>query len=254
MYTFDVYLEKRLTEIDVTITQLLQREILTFDSWFCLYSSFDKLIEKVWVNGNLQMLFNATISDIAEKLFEQVDFKLVLSANADLVRKYSANGNEVKMELFADEINALREILIDSNSALEIFTKPLEDVLLYLYLGEYDVSAFLDCDITSLEQAKTIEFAECKISLRMQRYRLLEEIDDFEVGELDDKTLEELYWAAIVTTYRLITESQDSSKISVLSEASIETGRYRLLSEIDHLTLDELDSMSLHEIDFVKNA
>lgn len=125
MQTFDVYLKKRLTEIDVTISQLVQRDTFTLYNYLYLLCSLSELELIKTIAGYADMELNAEIFDLEEEVHELLDSKMYLNTMVDLSSQTTACGN-AEMILFADAVKAIKKDLISSESVLELSAKKLD--------------------------------------------------------------------------------------------------------------------------------
>lgn len=143
MHSFNVYLKERLTEIDVVIHQLLQRELLSLESEFVLCTEPSDVI------------LHSTLGDCTEQIILEMD----------------AEAGAIK---YLPELNC--ELLLEDNS-----------------------------------------------------------------------------WEEAICCFITTTDEQEST-LTLDAEGSIQLGYYQLLRDIDHMTLDELDQKTLHEVDFVTTS
>ena len=125
MQTFDVYLKKRLTEIDVIISQLVQRDTFTLYNYLYLLCSMSELELMKTFTGEASMELNAIITNLEERVHEYMNSEMYLSAKADLFSQVTTGGN-TEMVLSVDMINAIKKDLISSESVLEISVDPLD--------------------------------------------------------------------------------------------------------------------------------
>lgn len=125
MQTYDVYLKRRLTEIDVIITQLVQRDSFAMYDWLTLFATLDDIEIRKALKIESTMILNASMEDFLEYVHEKINSEMYLDANADLLRQVLAEGG-TEMVLSADEIDVLEKSFIRSNSVLEISVPPLD--------------------------------------------------------------------------------------------------------------------------------
>ena len=59
MLTYDVYLKKRLTEIDVIITQLVQRDSFSMYDWLNIFASIEDDLEIRWIKVRNIIAYNS---------------------------------------------------------------------------------------------------------------------------------------------------------------------------------------------------
>ena len=144
MQTFDVYLKKRLTEIDVIISQLAQRDTFTLYNYLYLLCSMSELELIKSFTGEVSMELNATIDNLEERVHEYMNSEMYLSAKADLFSQVTTGGN-TEMVLSVDMINAIMKDLISSESVLEISVDPLDYYIAHSF-GTVDFDMMLVAD------------------------------------------------------------------------------------------------------------
>lgn len=79
MQTFDVYLRKRLTEIDAIITQLVQRDAFTMFGWLLLDCSLDDIEMQKHIEASTMMLLHSDMDNILEIVHEFINNDLYLN-------------------------------------------------------------------------------------------------------------------------------------------------------------------------------
>lgn len=144
MQTFDVYLKKRLTEIDVIISQLVQRDTFTLYNYLYLLCSMSELELLKTITGETSMELNAKILYLEEQVHEYMNSEMYLSAMADFSSQATIGGN-TEMVLFADAVNAIKKDLISSESVLEISVDPLDYYIAHSF-GTVDFDMMLVAD------------------------------------------------------------------------------------------------------------
>lgn len=144
MQTFDVYLKKRLTEIDVIISQLVQRDTFTLYNYLYLLCSMSELELMKTFTGEASMELDATITKLEERVHEYMNSEMYLSAKADLFSQVTTGGN-TEMVLSVDVINAIKKDLISSESVLEISVDPLDYYIAHSF-GTVDFDMMLVAD------------------------------------------------------------------------------------------------------------
>lgn len=125
MHTFDVYLKERLTEIDVIITQLVQRDAFSMYDWLYILCSMDDLQILKNLNAETDMTINASVGNLLEIVYEQIKNELMLKADLDLIEGTFSNFDS-EMVLWADEIDALSLDFTGGDSSLEISVDELD--------------------------------------------------------------------------------------------------------------------------------
>lgn len=144
MQTFDVYLKKRLTEIDVTISQLVQRDTFTLYNYLYLLCSMSELELLKTITGETSMELDARILYLEERVHEYMNSEMYLSAMADFSSRVTTGGS-TEMVLSVDEVNAIMKDLISSESVLEISVAPLDYYIAHSF-GTVDFDMMLVAD------------------------------------------------------------------------------------------------------------
>lgn len=144
MQTFDVYLKKRLTEIDVIISQLVQRDTFTLYNYLYLLCSLSELELLKTISGEAKMELDVKILFLEERVHEYMNSEMYLSAKADLLSQVTTGGN-AEMVLSVDELNAIKKDLISSESILEISVEPLDYYIAHSF-GTVDFDMMLVAD------------------------------------------------------------------------------------------------------------
>lgn len=144
MQTFDVYLKKRLTEIDVIISQLVQRDTFTLYNYLYLLCSMSELELMKTFTGEASMELNAIITNLEERVHEYMNSEMYLSAKANLFSQVTTGGN-TEMVLSVDMINAIKKDLTSSESVLEISVDPLDYYIAHSF-GTVDFDMMLVAD------------------------------------------------------------------------------------------------------------
>ena len=125
MHTFDVYLKERLTEIDVIITQLVQRDAFSMYDWLYILCSMDDLQILKNLNAEAGMTINSSVGNLLEIVYEQIKNELMLEADLDLIEGTFSNFDS-EIVLWADEIDALSLDFTGGDSSLEISVDKLD--------------------------------------------------------------------------------------------------------------------------------
>ena len=102
MYTYDVYLKRRLTEIDVIITQLVQRDSFAMYDWLTLFATMDDLEIRKALKIESEMTLDTSLEDFLEYVHEKINSDMYLEVSVDLLRQVLAEG-ETEMVLSAVE-------------------------------------------------------------------------------------------------------------------------------------------------------
>lgn len=144
MHTFDVYLKKRLTEIDVIITQLVQRDAFSMYDWLYILCSIDDLKLVKNLNLDVDLNISANLENILEIVHEQIESEMVLKADIDLTENVFTNFDS-DMVLWASEIDTLSLDFTGGDSSLEISVDELDYYIARSFGNvEFDMSLVLD--------------------------------------------------------------------------------------------------------------
>lgn len=222
MQTFDVYLKKRLTEIDVIISQLAQRDIFSLYDYlyFICYLSELELLKTISIESGLTL--NIFISDLEKKVYEYINNKICLITKTSLSCQITANGS-MGIILSVDKVKAIKNDFINSKSVLEISVEPLDYYIAHLFdTVDFDIIMFTN----------QLEFLK----------------KDFEKNNL------EMYLFAKMTEILIGIIYPSESTMILSCEASTGMKHYRFVSEMDDFTVSEFDNMNLHELDFITIA
>lgn len=172
MQTYDVYLKKRLTEINVIITQLVQRDSFSMYDWLYMYCSMGDLEIRKNLNVDSAVFLNAKIDDILEKVHEKIFNEMHLDVDVNLLNGVLTSGETV-MELFASEMDVVEKSFSSGDSVLEISVDPLDYSIAHSFdRTEFDMMLLvneletLKCSLEkfmpSLELSADIDFSSLK--------------------------------------------------------------------------------------------
>lgn len=145
MQTFDVYLKKRLTEIDVIITQLVQRDAFSMYDWLNIFATIDDELEiRKVLKPEAEMFLDVSMPDVLKVVHEKVDSAMYLDVVSEFAKTTMADG-EAEMFLSASEISILEKSFAEGEDVLEIFASPL-DYYVALSLGnaKFDMSLLVN--------------------------------------------------------------------------------------------------------------
>lgn len=144
MKTYDVYLKKRLTEIDVIISQLVQRDTFTLYNYLYLLCSISELELMKDISGESIMELDTKINDLQETVYEYMNSEMYLSAKADFFSQMTSDGS-TEMVLSVDKMKTIKKNLIHGNSVLEISVEPLDYYIAHSF-GTVDFDMVLSAD------------------------------------------------------------------------------------------------------------
>lgn len=305
MYTFDVYLKQRLTELDVIITQLVQRDSFSvYDLLYIICEMGDvELLKNLKIENTI--IPDAKMDNLLEIVFEKIRNEAWIDADMALLDKVIAGG-ETEMVSFASELDIIEKMFTDVDSSLEISVDPVDyhiartfgnvefdmemlvnelDTFKYSYEQiQSDLELLSDVDFSSIKKFGTDEF-ETLISIdpinifylitiggRTNTYLYASPIEKYVLKKVLHDVETEMYlnastdidWQLIKyinienslylladMTIVLIKLVSGQSEMYLDCEASAGLKRYRLLEEMDDLTLSDFDSMTLEEVDYV---
>lgn len=305
MQTFDVYLRKRLTEIDVIITQLVQRDTFTMFDWLYLDCSLDDIEIQKRLEADSMMFLHSDMDNILETVHEFVKNDLYLNGEIAFLSK-TLIGVEAGLVLSASETDALEKSFTGGESYLEILVDALDCYIAHSF-GSVEFDMFLSANQLNtfkygmevfdeiFELSSDIDFSSIKITngfdnvmnigidptnifymltagCRSTTYLSAKNVDEYTLAKVLYNACSELYlgltaekdfeltkYLDVQNALELITDITDvliqlvesQSETYLDCEASIGLKRYRLLSEMDDLTLSDFDNMTLHEVDYV---
>lgn len=243
-----------------TDTFKIDYESVLFKSLFDVDTS---LVEGVFTGGESDMEISADEIDVIRK--NLVSGESVLDISVDPLEYYFTLlcGNiGVDIELFADTLDALKfsninienlnELLFDSNLVYKDFISP-ENVDLWLNTDSINIYYRQDLSaemITFLDAM--VEEIIVKSLIYSADVCLVADIITDDFGLIKSIQIDhDMFLSAFpVNVLKKVFDIIDSD-VEISCEASAGIRRYRLLSEMDDLTLAELDNMSLKELDYV---
>ena len=305
MQTFDVYLKKRLTEIDVTITQLVQRDSFSIYDWLYIFATMDDIEVRKSLKVDASMFLDTTMDDILEIVAEKIRNELYLDVDMDLLNQV-VTGGKTEMVSFASELDITEKTFTGSDSVLEISVDPLDyyiahslgkvefdmnllvselDTLKYSFekiINEVELSANVDfasvknVDVDEAEMFIDVEptdiFYLLTIAGKAVTYLSASPIEKYILKKVLYGTESEMYLSAstdvdwqlqmfieIDNSLNLLADMTEvliqlisvQAEMYLDCEASAGLKRYRLLAEMDDLTLSDFDNMTLNEVDYV---
>lgn len=305
MQKFDVYLNRRLTEIDVIITQLVQRDAFSMYDWLYLDCAMDMFEMRKHLEAYSSLLLDVNINDLLEKVHEIIYSDLYLNVDVALLNRM-ISGGEAELVLSASEIDTLEKSFTSGKSFLEISVDTLDyyiahsfgsvefDMILSvseLNTFKYGMESFeeflellSEIDFASL---KKTDFAECLMYLdvpstnifyllttggKSATYLNANPISKYVLKKVlhnvfcntylsatSEKIFELMKFFDIGNSLELIADMADvlvqfiESQTDMVLDCEANAGlkRYRLLYEMDELSLDDIDDMTLQELDYV---
>lgn len=305
MQSFDVYLKKRLTEIDVIITQLVQRDSFSIYDWLYIYATLDDIEVRKNLKVDASMILDTTMENILEIVVEKIHNEFYVDADMDLVNQV-ITGVETEMVSFASELDVTEKSFTGGDSSLEIAVDPLDYYIAHsfgdvefdmqLLVNELDTLKYsFEKIINDAELLADIDFASVKnigvdesemfldveptdifylltIAGQAISYMSASPIEKYILKKMLYGVESEMYLSAnadidwqlqkfieIDNSLNLLVEMTEvliqfisgQSEMYLDCEASAGLKRYRLLSEMDDLTLSDFDNMTLNEVDYV---
>lgn len=305
MQSFDVYLKKRLTEIDVIITQLVQRDSFSIYDWLYIYATLDDIEVRKSLKVDASMILDTTMENILEIVAEKIHNEFYVDVDMDLVNQV-ITGGETEMVSFASELDVTEKSFTGGDSSLEIAVDPLDyyiahsfgdvefdmqllvnelDTLKYSFekiindaelLADIDFSSLKNVGVEDinlyLDVAPTSIFYQLTTGGNAITHMFAEPISDYVLKKVLHDVNAEMYLSAsadidwqlqkfieIDNSLNLLVEMTEvliqfisgQSEMYLDCEASAGLKRYRLLSEMDDLTLSDFDNMTLNEVDYV---
>jgi len=78
---YDVYLKQRLTEIDVIITQLVQRDAFSMYDWLNIFATMDDIEIRKALKIESEMFIDVSMHDILKIVHEQIVSEMYLGTD-----------------------------------------------------------------------------------------------------------------------------------------------------------------------------
>ena len=305
MQAFDVYLKQRLTEIDVIITQLVQRDSFSMYDLLYLFCSMDEIEVRKSLKIDTSMTIDSQLDNILEIVAEKIRNELYLDADMDLLNQVVTSGT-TEMVSFASELDVTEKTFTGSDSVLEISVEPLDYYIAHSFgKAEFDMNLLtneldtlkygFEKIINQVELSANIDFASTK-NADFEECKMFLDIDPMDIfylltiagktstylsaSPIEKYILKKILYGVDVNMYlsastdidwqlKMFAEIDNSlnlladmtevliqlisveSKMYLDCEASAGLKRYRLLAEMDDLTLSDFDNMTLNEVDYV---
>lgn len=305
MQSFDVYLKKRLTEIDVTITQLVQRDSFSIYDWLYIYATLDDIEVRKSLKVNASMTLDTILDDILEIVAEKIHNELYVDVDMDLVNQV-ITGGETEMVLSASELDIIEKSFTGGDSSLEITVDPLDYYIAHsfgkvefdmkLLVNELDTLKYsFEKIVADMELSEDIDFASIK-NIGLDESEMFLDVDPMNIfylltiagkaitymsaSPIEKYILKKVLYGAESEMYLSANTDTDwqlqkfigidnplnlladmtevliqfvsgQSEMYLNCEASAGLKRYRLLAEMDDLTLSDFDNMTLNEVDYV---
>ena len=283
MQSFYVYLKKRLTEIDVIITQLVQRDSFSIYDWLYIYATLDDIEVRKSLKVDASMILDTTMENILEIVAEKIHNEFYVDVDMDLVNQV-ITGGETEMVSFASELDVTEKSFTGGDSSLEIAVDPLDYYIAHsfgdvefdmqLLVNELDTLKYsFEKIINDAELLADIDFASVKnigvdesemfldveptdifylltIAGQAISYMSASPIEKYILKKMLYGVESEMYLSAnadIDWQLQKFIEIDNSLNLLVeMTEVLIQ-----LLSEMDDLTLSDFDNMTLNEVDYV---
>lgn len=151
MLTYDVYLKNRLTEIDVIITQLIQRDVLlAYNKLFIWVDPINAFLVKQ-IDGEFKSFLTCSANEITKCIHELCAFKNHLLFSSDMCERVSEL-SEFETDIFVNEIEVVKGLCTELQDELQISIEPL-DYYIGHSLGNAYTSMMLQ--LNNLEFQKT---------------------------------------------------------------------------------------------------
>lgn len=183
MQTFDVYLRKRLTEIDVIITQLVQRDIFSVYDWLYIFCDMDDIEVRKNLNIDTSMILNTEIDNLLEYVAEKIQNELQIDVDISLLNTVFTNW-ETEMVSFASELDVVEKMFTGGDSILEIFVDPLDNYIAHSFgKVEFDMNLLInELDTLKYSYEKIINDLELLADINFSSTK---NIGEDELTELD---------------------------------------------------------------------
>lgn len=181
MHTFDVYLKKRLTEIDVIITQLVQRDAFSIYDWLYVFATMDDIEVRKSLQVDSSMTLDTSMDNLLEIVSEKIRNELYLDVDMDLLNQV-VTGGETAMVSFASELDITEKSFTGGDSSLEIAVDPLDYYIAHS-LGnvEFDMQLLVnELDTLKYSFEKIINDAELLVDIDFASVKNIG-IDEYEM-------------------------------------------------------------------------
>lgn len=245
MQTYDVYLKRRLTEIDVIIHELVQRDTFTMYDWLyldCMLS--DTEIRKA-INVESKTILNTSLDNFLEYVHEIIRNEAYLNTECGLVNQANANG-ETEMVLSTDEIDILEQSFTGGDSSLDISVAPLDNSVarsfgnvnfdMQLYMNEVDtLKTCFEIFQEDLDLSAEIDFSSLK-KVDVENIDLSLDISPIDIFYL-------LTTGCVATSYLNALPIDDYVLEKVLHDMEIEMNM--------DVSVDDTKSMKYLQLDYV---
>lgn len=221
MKEYDIFLKKRLTEGSIIVHSLPFRDSVSAVNRVVLQAmlSYFSLQKGIAVANQSALL--ADVDEMLATVSEKINDQACLDANAALTVKYR---NELEQ--------AASVIGIDQTSP----------ELLYRYTTGMEAVFSIVASIGETEFHYSLGDGSNEIGLSTSNPETIAE------KKLQINNAIEMFYSLVVSTVEMFSVSNDTE---ILTTLDAEMKRYRLLSELDDMTLAEIDDMTLHELDFI---
>ena len=124
MATYNVYLQNRLTEIEVIITGLFQKNEFSIDNLMYILFSIEELNLYKQISSETNMEIYTKINDLLEIGYELLNQKIYLNVKANELNKKFCN-TSINLEFKTDLIKLYDSFIARGNFYLEIFLRKL---------------------------------------------------------------------------------------------------------------------------------
>lgn len=152
METFDVYLKNRLTEIDLTISQLIQRDTFSMYDLLTLTCSINELeiMKSIRVDANMEI--DARIQSLLKTAYETIRSDMYLQTEAELLDQ-TMTGMSAEMVLSAGETDVSEQSFAEAENDLELSVQRLDCFIAHSF-GLALFEQYLD-----VNQAETFKYS-----------------------------------------------------------------------------------------------
>lgn len=181
MHTFDVYLKKRLTEIDVIITQLVQRDAFSIYDWLYVFATMDDIEVRKSLQVDSSMTLDTSMDNLLEIVSEKIRNELYLDVDMDLLNQV-VTGGETAMVSFASELDITEKSFTGGDSSLEIAVDPLDYYIAHSFGNvEFDMQLLVnELDTLKYSFEKIINDAELLVDIDFASVKNIG-IDEYEM-------------------------------------------------------------------------
>ena len=271
----NVYLNKKLTVIDVYLQQLFQ---WVFSSGFVISAAADRyVLRNIVKNDRLRMFLGTSpVVETHKTGYETLNSTIrILTSGALSAFKYP--GGESKIFLETSPVDMLyRPVVQGSPAAINLLTSAIDDYLLKVVPGEHSWDIFINAEpLESIkvsyerlareilldaqgEESIIKSLEQCDVSLKLRvkarGYRMLLDVDELPLENIDVLLLRDLDY---VDGFDITCIKNIAAGVIILPAAyltgDISLYKLRKLADMDNADLSAFDSMTLTDLKHIES-